>query len=253
VLEGGRLLVMVGGQPDSTVVAFDPKDGKTLWQSVGSRNWTGQPMLGWPGDQKVQWKPWEKTASYASLIPATVGGRRVVHAVTRQGLVVLDPADGTPLFSRWFRARVDESVNAMTPLVVGDEVLIATAKRVSEVLRGTDSVARLGGDEFVVLAEDMGDTQGAVRVAVKVRDALARPIEVRGRALQRDGRRRRRVDVEGRHGRIWADDEARALLQQRRAKVGVVDHLILLPRAPCRAHDWRVGALNRTQSALTLG
>ena len=35
----------------------------------------------------------------------------------------------------------------------------------------------------MVLAEDMVDTQGAVRVAVKVRDALARPIEVRGRAL----------------------------------------------------------------------
>jgi outer membrane protein assembly factor BamB len=138
VLEGGRLLVMVGGQPDSTVVAFDPKDGRTLWQSVGSRNWTGQPMLGWPGDQKVQWKPWEKTASYASLIPATVGGRRVVHAVTRQGLVVLDPADGTPLFSRWFRARVDESVNAMTPLVVGDEVLISSAyyRSGSVLLRG---------------------------------------------------------------------------------------------------------------------
>ena len=76
-----------------------------------------------------------------------------------------------------------KDINDSLGHAVGDEVLIATAKRVSEVLRGTDSVARLGGDEFVVLAEDMGDTQGAVRVAVKVRDALARPIEVRGRAL----------------------------------------------------------------------
>lgn len=138
LLEGGRLLVMVGGQPDSTVVALDPADGKTLWQSVGSKNWTGQPMLGWPGDRTVVWRDSEKTASYASLVPATVGGRRVVHAFTRQGLVVLDPTNGTPLFSRWFRARVDESVNAMTPVVQGDDVLISSAyyKSGSVLLRG---------------------------------------------------------------------------------------------------------------------
>lgn len=138
LLEGGKLLVMVGGQPDSTVVAFDPADGRTLWESVGSRNWTGQPMLGWPGDRRVEWPRWEKTASYSSLIPSVIQGRRVVHALTRQGLVVLDPTNGTPLFSRWFRARVDESVNAMTPFVLGDDVLVSSAyyKTGSVLLRG---------------------------------------------------------------------------------------------------------------------
>jgi outer membrane protein assembly factor BamB len=108
-------------------VAFDPKDGRTLWQSVGEKSWTGRPMLGWPGERTVTWRRWEKTASYASLIASTAGGRRVVHALTRQGLAVLDPADGAVLFSRWFRARVDESVNAMTPLVQGDDVFISSA------------------------------------------------------------------------------------------------------------------------------
>jgi len=138
LLEGGKLLVMVGGQPDSTVVAFDPADGRTLWESVGSKNWNGQPMLGWPGDRKVEWPRWEKTASYASLVPSVIQGRRVVHALTRQGLVVLDPTNGTPLFSRWFRARVDESVNAMTPFVLGDDVLVSSAyyKTGSVLLRG---------------------------------------------------------------------------------------------------------------------
>ena len=65
LMEGGKLLVMVGGQPDATVIALDPKTGKTLWQSVGEKNWTGQPMLGWPGERTVQWRRWEKTASYA--------------------------------------------------------------------------------------------------------------------------------------------------------------------------------------------
>jgi outer membrane protein assembly factor BamB len=139
LMEGGRLLVMVGGQPDATVVAFDPATGKTLWQSVGEKNWTGQPMLGWPGERTVQWRRWEKTASYSSLIASDIHGRRVVHALTRQGLAVLDPRDGQVLFSRWFRARVDDSVNAMTPLALGNDVLISSAyyRSGSVLLRGT--------------------------------------------------------------------------------------------------------------------
>jgi len=127
VLESGRLIVMVGGQTDSGVVALDPETGKTLWQSVGKSNWQDQTMFDWPGDLRVQWRDWEKTASYSSFRPATLHGRRVLLTCMRQGLVALDPVDGKVLFSRWFRARVDDSVNAMTPLVSGDEILISSA------------------------------------------------------------------------------------------------------------------------------
>jgi len=127
ILEDGRLIVMVGGQPDSGVAAFDPGTGATLWQSVGQKNWEGLPMLGWPGEPPVRWGDWWKQASYSSPVAATVGGRRVVLCLMRQGLVGLDPADGSVLFSRWFRARVEESVNAANPVVLGDDVLISSA------------------------------------------------------------------------------------------------------------------------------
>jgi outer membrane protein assembly factor BamB len=127
IIEGGKLIVMVGGQPNSGLVAFDPETGKTLWQSVGEKNWQGQPMLGWPGELKVDWRRWDKTASYATPLAATVNGERLVFAVMRQGLVAVDPTDGSVRFSRWFRARVDESVNAMTPVVVDNQVLISSA------------------------------------------------------------------------------------------------------------------------------
>jgi outer membrane protein assembly factor BamB len=45
----------------------------------------------------------------------------------RQGLVALDPSDGKVLFSRWFRARIEESVNAANPVVDGAAVLISSA------------------------------------------------------------------------------------------------------------------------------
>lgn len=126
-LEGDRLLVMVGGQPDSGVVALEASTGRTLWESVGSKTWQGRPRLGWPGEPPVEWNSEEKMASYASIIVTTVHGRRIAWCFTRQGLVGLDPGDGKVLFSRWFRARVDESVNAMTPLVKEDLVLLSSA------------------------------------------------------------------------------------------------------------------------------
>jgi hypothetical protein len=53
LLEDGRLIVMIGGQPNSGVAALDPETGKTLWESVGELNWRGQPMHGWPGERTV--------------------------------------------------------------------------------------------------------------------------------------------------------------------------------------------------------
>ena len=141
ILEGGLLLVMVGGQTDSGVVALDPETGVTRWESVGKKNWEGLPMHGWPGDLKVQWREWEKTASYSSLRTATVHGERMLFACMRQGLVALNPTNGSVHFSRWFRARVDDSVNAMTPVVSGDEVLISSAY-----FKSGSVLMRLGAD-----------------------------------------------------------------------------------------------------------
>jgi outer membrane protein assembly factor BamB len=127
ILEGNRLLVMVGGQTNSGMAALDPASGKTIWESVGYRSWQGQPMYGWPEGMRVDWKPWEKQASYASPVAATVNGERLVYCLMRQGLVALSPRDGEVRFSRWFRARVDDSVNASDPIAVGNQVFISSA------------------------------------------------------------------------------------------------------------------------------
>ena len=127
VLEGDRLLVMIGGQTNSGMVAFAAATGKVLWESVGQTNWSGQPKFGWPGEAPVVWNSWDKQASYATPVAATVDGQRQVFCLMRQGLVSLDPQTGAVNFSRWFRARVEESVNAANPVVVNDQVLISSA------------------------------------------------------------------------------------------------------------------------------
>ncbi len=127
ILEGKYLLVMVGGQPNSGMVALDAATGKTVWESVGQKNWQGQPMIGWAGERTVNWRTWDKQASYSSPFAATINGKRQVFCLMRQGLVALDPATGEVNFSRWFCATVNESVNASRPVVVDDTVFISAA------------------------------------------------------------------------------------------------------------------------------
>lgn len=64
----------------------------------------------------------------------------------------------------------------------GDQLLCQIAARVTAVLRSGDSLARLGGDEFAILC-DVLEREHLVRVAEKVRDAVARPFEIDGRTV----------------------------------------------------------------------
>jgi outer membrane protein assembly factor BamB len=135
ILEGELLIIMVGGQPNSGVVAFDAKTGKTVWESVGQKSWQGQSMIGWPGERQVNWATWWKQASYATPVAATIHHKRHVFCLMRQGLVSLDPKTGTVNFSRWFQSMLNDSVNAMDPVVVDDLVFFSAAYyRVGSVL-----------------------------------------------------------------------------------------------------------------------
>jgi outer membrane protein assembly factor BamB len=95
ILESGRLLVNVGGR-NAGIVAFDPDSGKEVWKATPDG------------------------ASYASPVAADIDGVRHVVFFTRQGIVSLDPASGNVRFSKRWRSRMDASVNAASPVVIGD-------------------------------------------------------------------------------------------------------------------------------------
>ncbi len=64
---------------------------------------------------------------------------------------------------------------------VGDELLVAIARRLEHCLRPGDSVARHGGDEFTILVEDIKGVSGATQVAERIRAELAAPFLLGGR------------------------------------------------------------------------
>jgi outer membrane protein assembly factor BamB len=114
-VEGDLLIVMVGGSPPgspsihsgrvqpngSAVVAFDKLDGAVRYE-IG-----------------------DDLASYAAIRLATIGDRRWGFAFTRGGLLGFDPSTGAVDFHYPWHASILESVNAATPVVVGNHVLIS--------------------------------------------------------------------------------------------------------------------------------
>ena len=100
LVEEGRVIANVGGRKGG-IVAFDAKSGKVLWTATTD------------------------SASYSSGIGATILGRRYAVFLTRDNLVGLDPATGQVRFQRAWRARQAASVNAATPVVVGNAIFVS--------------------------------------------------------------------------------------------------------------------------------
>ena len=71
------------------------------------------------------WMATDDEASYSSGAGATIGGRRSAVFLTRNGLVGLDPVTGKVQFQRRWRSRQAASVNAATPVVIGDLIFVS--------------------------------------------------------------------------------------------------------------------------------
>ena len=109
LLEGNLLIVNVGAPGGPCVAGFDKRTGRMQWGAG------------------TEWGP-----SYASPVPGTIHGRRRVFVFaggesrpSTGGLLCVDPANGKVDFSLPWRARRAESVNASSPVVLGNRVYIS--------------------------------------------------------------------------------------------------------------------------------
>ena len=132
ILDGNRLIVLVGGQANSGVVAFDISDGSVIWKAVGKDTWDGVTDV--HRNKPYEWTGSEMVVSYSSPIIATIHGQRHLLCLVRQGLVSLNPETGQQNFSYWFRPKVHESVNAARPVVIGDKIFLSAAYRLGSAL-----------------------------------------------------------------------------------------------------------------------
>jgi len=117
VVEGDLLIVMVGGSPP------DSEDTARYDFRLLEGNGTGvvafDKLTG-----EVKYAITDELASYATPRLATIAGRRWCFVFARGGLLGFEPATGKVDFHYPWRSKLLESVNASTPVVVGDEVFI---------------------------------------------------------------------------------------------------------------------------------
>ncbi len=117
IVQGDLLWVMVGGSP--------PEDQRLPPGALDRARGNGSGLVAFDkrtGAVRRQFS--DELASYASLKPAEIQGKPWCFALARGGLVGFDPVAGEQRFQFPWRARLLESVNAATPVVVGNEVLI---------------------------------------------------------------------------------------------------------------------------------
>jgi len=74
-------------------------------------------------------------------------------------------------------------INSSLGHATGDKVLRAEAEKIKAAARGLDTVARCGADEFALILEELKSPSEALRVARRVCQELARPMEMDGHQL----------------------------------------------------------------------
>lgn len=100
LLAGAHLLINVGSK-DAGIVAFHKDTGAEVWRAT------------------------DHGASYSSPALATLGGNLTAVFLTREGVVIIDPASGKVRYQKHWRSRINASVNAATPVMVGDLVFVS--------------------------------------------------------------------------------------------------------------------------------
>ena len=115
---GDLLLACVGGSP--------PDSPTDVYAANGRVRPNGSAVVAFDkATGKVRWKTGDDLASYSSPALANIAGRDVVFMFARGGLMAIDPIKGETIAEFPYRARKLESVNASTPVVVGNEIFIS--------------------------------------------------------------------------------------------------------------------------------
>jgi len=152
LVDGERLIALVGGEPDAFVVAFDKTTGEEIWRAleVRSEMGYGQPIIYEAGGAKqlivwhptaltsldpttgvVYWnEPWEVQSSVSVATPARGGDYLLVSQFYRGSLMMrlnADRPDATKLWQGTGRDGLPDQTDGLhamitTPLVVGDHV-----------------------------------------------------------------------------------------------------------------------------------
>ncbi|HMA66372.1 MAG TPA: sensor domain-containing diguanylate cyclase, partial [Desulfosalsimonadaceae bacterium] len=76
-----------------------------------------------------------------------------------------------------------KSINDTLGHNIGDQLLMQTARRISDAVREVDTVARYGGDEFLILLENIPDQSASEAVTQRILERFAEPVHIGGHEI----------------------------------------------------------------------
>jgi outer membrane protein assembly factor BamB len=103
LVEGGLVLMNIGGPKGAGIVAFDARSGNVRWTAT------------------------DDEAGYSAPVAATINDARHAFFFTRRGLADIDPVSGELRFQFPWRSRSHASVNAAVPLVIGNLIFLSAS------------------------------------------------------------------------------------------------------------------------------
>jgi outer membrane protein assembly factor BamB len=115
VVDGELLIVPVGGSAKGPR-PVDFRDVKPNGTGIVAFN----KLTG-----AVKYATGDELASYSSPIISNLNGKKTALYFSRAALVGFDPQTGETSFRFPWRAKIEESVNASNPVVIGDKVLVS--------------------------------------------------------------------------------------------------------------------------------
>ena len=110
LVEGDLVIVNIGSPQDGGVVAFHRLTGKIIWKTS------------------------QDEASYSSPVAATIAGIRQAIVFDRASLKAIALKTGAIRSSYPWRPRINASVNAASPIIEGNQVLLTTSYNTGSVL-----------------------------------------------------------------------------------------------------------------------
>jgi diguanylate cyclase (GGDEF)-like protein/PAS domain S-box-containing protein len=144
-----------------------------------------------------------------------------------------------------------KGVNDTHGHLVGDQLLVALAHRLTQVTRASDTLCRFGGDEFLYLAEGLHAAEEAEQVALRLEGALRKPFDIAGlRIVQHASMGVVVLDAESAAGSGFIEDADVALYEAKRRGKG--HHVVFSPNMYFQAVS-RYADVQELRAALAAG
>lgn len=130
---------------------------------------------------KAQQQQLEHIAHYDAL---TNLPNRVLLADRLQQAMIQCQRRGRSLAVAYLDLDGFKEVNDRHGHTIGDDLLVALARRMKSALREADTLARIGGDEFVAVLVDLEQLQDSLPMLVRLLQSASAPVRLPGATLQ---------------------------------------------------------------------